>query len=91
MSDLTHQHTAPSDRSGADDPARRLSSLWRQGQEPRVEDFLAQMGVSDPAVIVTKPACLLPGSAYHIHSVISPLWGALPSSPTLEAGGLQDS
>jgi WD40 repeat protein/Tfp pilus assembly protein PilF len=53
MSDLTYQHMAPSDRSGADDPARQLSKLWRRGQQPRVEDFLAQAGVTDPAVIVT--------------------------------------
>ena len=31
-----------------DAPARRLWGLWRQGQQPRVEDFLAQAGVRDP-------------------------------------------
>jgi hypothetical protein len=33
------------------DPARRLWSLWRQGQEPRVADFLEQAGVRDPEEI----------------------------------------
>jgi WD40 repeat protein/tetratricopeptide (TPR) repeat protein len=35
-----------------DAPARRLLSLWRQGQEPRVEEFLAQAGVHDPGQIL---------------------------------------
>jgi WD40 repeat protein/tetratricopeptide (TPR) repeat protein len=44
---------APRETAGPNDPARRLSSLWREGQQPRVEDFLAQAGVSDPALVVT--------------------------------------
>jgi WD40 repeat protein/tetratricopeptide (TPR) repeat protein len=38
---------------GPDDPARRLARLWRRGQRPRVADFLAEVGVSDPALVVT--------------------------------------
>jgi WD40 repeat protein len=34
------------------DPSRRLWSLWRQGQQPRVQDFLEQAGVGDPEEIV---------------------------------------
>ena len=57
MSDATHQQTPtpwpggpePSDDA---DPARRLWSLWRQGQQPRVADFLDQAGVRDPEEIV---------------------------------------
>jgi WD40 repeat protein len=35
-----------------DAPAHRLWSLWRQGQQPSVGDFLAQAGVRDPGQIV---------------------------------------
>jgi WD40 repeat protein len=35
-----------------DDPARRLWSRWRRGQPTRVEDFLAQAGIQDPAQIL---------------------------------------
>jgi hypothetical protein len=37
---------------GPDDPARRLWGLWREGQEPRVEDFLAQAGPCEPEQIL---------------------------------------
>jgi len=40
--------TRPESWGGPDDPARRLWNLWRQGQQPRVEDFLAQAGARDP-------------------------------------------
>jgi len=40
------------DWGGPDDPARRLWGLWRQGQEPRLEDFLAQAELRDPDHIV---------------------------------------
>ena len=47
---------SPQPRSGSsagrDSPAQRLWSLWRQGQQPRVEDFLAQAGVRDPGQIL---------------------------------------
>jgi hypothetical protein len=57
MSETTQQQTPaprPDDPDGRDDldPARRLSSLWRQGQQPRVADFLDQAGVRDPEEIV---------------------------------------
>jgi hypothetical protein len=57
MSKTTHQQTpTPRPRGPAPpddaDPARRLWSLWRQGQEPRVADFLDQAGVRDPEEIV---------------------------------------
>ncbi len=57
MSETTHQQT-PTPRphwfDGPDDPdpARRLWSLWQQGQQPRVADFLVQAGVRDPEEIV---------------------------------------
>jgi hypothetical protein len=35
-----------------DDPARRLWGLWRQGQKPRVEDFLGQAGIDEPGQIL---------------------------------------
>jgi serine/threonine-protein kinase len=38
-------------RGERDDPARQLWSLWRQGQQPCVEDFLAQVDLHDPARI----------------------------------------
>src|SRR5262245_50043274 len=53
MTDPTQIQSPPSGEVGPDDPARRLSRLWRQGLQPRVEDFLAQAGVSDPALVVT--------------------------------------
>ncbi len=53
MSDPTRMQSAAGGTPGSDDPARRLARLWRQGQQPRVEDFLAQAAVSDPAVVVT--------------------------------------
>ncbi len=34
-----------------DDPAQRLWSLWQQGYQPRVEDFLEAAGVRDPGEI----------------------------------------
>ena len=37
----------------AQDPARQFWSLWRQGQQPTVEDFLARTGIRDPEQIVT--------------------------------------
>ena len=37
---------------GRDDPARRLWGLWRQGQQPRVEEFLAQTGVADAGEVL---------------------------------------
>jgi hypothetical protein len=57
MSETTHQQTPTPRRGGPEppddaDPARRLWSLWRQGQEPRVADFLDQAGVRDPEEIV---------------------------------------
>ena len=57
MSDMTQQRTPtprPRGLNGPDDsdPVRRLCSLWRQGQQPRVEDFLEQAGVRDPEQIV---------------------------------------
>ena len=42
----------PGRSGGLDAPARRLWSLWRQGQQPRVADFLDQAGVRDPEEIV---------------------------------------
>ena len=42
----------PGSSPGRDAPAHRLWSLWRQGQQPRVEDFLAQAGVRDPGQIL---------------------------------------
>ena len=44
--------TRPGGSAERDGPARRLWSLWRQGQQPRVEDFLAQAGVHDPGQIL---------------------------------------
>jgi WD40 repeat protein len=52
MSELT-QKQRHNDTIGPNEPARRLSRLWRQGQRPRVEEFLAQAGVTDPATIVS--------------------------------------
>ena len=42
----------PRDWAGRDDPARRLWGLWRLGQQPNVEDFLAHAGIRDPDRIV---------------------------------------
>jgi hypothetical protein len=57
MSDATQPQTPtprPPDPDGPDDPdpARRQWSLWRQGQQPHVADFLEQAGVGDPEQIV---------------------------------------
>jgi hypothetical protein len=57
MSDTAHQETPTPrprdlDGPGDPDPARRLWSLWRQGQQPRVAEFLDQAGVRDPEEIV---------------------------------------
>jgi eukaryotic-like serine/threonine-protein kinase len=55
MTELTRiesRQSFPRDWAGRDDHARRLWSLWRQGQQPSVEDFLAETGVRDPDVIV---------------------------------------
>ena len=54
----TTRHRTPTPRprgpepSDDGDPARRLWNLWRQGQQPPVEDFLQQSGVRDPEEIV---------------------------------------
>jgi serine/threonine-protein kinase len=53
MSDPTGTQSPQRGTIGPDDPARKLSSLWRRGQRPRVADFLAEAGVRDPARIVT--------------------------------------
>ncbi|MGD0039111.1 MAG: protein kinase [Isosphaeraceae bacterium] len=58
MAESTQWQTlAPKPRSweGPDgaDPAREFWRLWRQGQQPRVEDFLARAGISDPEQIVS--------------------------------------
>jgi hypothetical protein len=57
MSETTEQQTPTARRGGSEapddpDPARRLWSLWRQGQQPRVADFLDQAGVRVPEEIV---------------------------------------
>ncbi len=57
MSDATQQQSSTPRPRGPEppddgDPARRLWSLWRQGQQPRVADFLDQAGVRDPEEIV---------------------------------------
>src|SRR5215472_13054429 len=55
MPEPTQIQSSPS-REGSsrerDDPARRLWRLWRQGEQPSVEEFVAQAGVSDPAQIL---------------------------------------
>jgi WD40 repeat protein/Tfp pilus assembly protein PilF len=53
MSEPTQMQSPPFGTAGPSDPARRLASLWRRGQHPKVEDFLAQAGISDPALVVT--------------------------------------
>ena len=57
LSKTTHQQTPTPQPRGPEpqddaDPARRLWSLWRQGQQPRVADFLDQACVRDPEEIV---------------------------------------
>jgi len=52
MSEPTHLQSPPIVTPGPTDPARRLSSLWHQGQRPKVEEFLAQAEVCDPALVV---------------------------------------
>ncbi len=54
MADVTHQQTPtprPRDRDGSD-PSRDLWDLWRRGEQPRVEDFLAQAGVRNLEQVV---------------------------------------
>jgi WD40 repeat protein len=53
MSELSQMKAPLSRRDRPNDPARRLYNLWRQGERPRVEEFLAQAGVTDPALVVT--------------------------------------
>jgi hypothetical protein len=51
MTEPTQWHSPPPrtpDWGGPDDPARRLWSLWRQGLQPRLDDFLAQATLRDP-------------------------------------------
>ena len=57
MSDATQQQTPTPRPRGRDGRTTRIppggcGSLWRQGQQPRVEDFLEQAGVRDPEQIV---------------------------------------
>jgi tetratricopeptide (TPR) repeat protein len=55
MTELTRiqsRRTLPGYRAGRDDHARRLWSLWRQGQHPSVEDFLAEADIRDSDRIV---------------------------------------
>jgi serine/threonine-protein kinase len=54
MPEPTRQEpSSPQARPGgdADDPARRLWGLWRRGEQPRVDDFLAQHDLRDPGRI----------------------------------------
>ena len=44
--------THPGVAGERDAPARRLWSLWRQGQQSRVQDFLAQAGVRNSGQIL---------------------------------------
>ncbi len=44
--------TQPGDWAGPNDPARCLWGLWRRGQQPSVEDFLARVNIRDPDRIV---------------------------------------
>src|SRR5262249_9860149 len=50
MPEPIHSGSPPSapDRRERDDLPRRLASLWRQGQQPDIADFLAAAGTSDP-------------------------------------------
>ncbi len=57
MSEATEQQTPTPrprwfDVSDHADPGRQLWRLWREGRQPRVEDFLEQAGVGDPEEIV---------------------------------------
>ena len=55
MTELTRirsPQTHPGDWAGPNDPARCLWGLWRQGQQPSVEDFLAEADIRDPDRIV---------------------------------------
>jgi hypothetical protein len=57
MADTTRHLTPTPQPRGRDGPedndlARQLWGLWRQGQQPRVEDFLEQAGVRDPEDVV---------------------------------------
>jgi WD40 repeat protein/Flp pilus assembly protein TadD len=53
MSEPTQMQSPPLGAARPLDPARRLASLWRQGQTPQVALFLAEAQVHDPAAIVT--------------------------------------
>jgi WD40 repeat protein len=53
MSNPTQIDSAPKGYARPDDPARRLSSLWRQGRQPAVAEFLAATGLTDPAMVAT--------------------------------------
>ncbi len=44
--------TRPGSSEGRDGPARRLWDLWRQGQQPRLEDFLAHDRALDQGQIL---------------------------------------
>ena len=44
--------TQTGDCAGPNDPARCLWDLWRQGQQPSVDDFLARANICDPDGIV---------------------------------------
>ena len=52
MTELTRignrRRRIPGTGRGRNDPARRLWGLWRQGQQPSVEDFLAEADISRP-------------------------------------------
>jgi hypothetical protein len=52
LSRIRSPQTHPGDWAGRDDHARRLWGLWRQGQQPSVEDFLARADIRDPDRIV---------------------------------------
>ena len=55
MTELTRirsPQTHPGDWAGRNDHARCLWGLWRQGQQPSVEDFLAEADIRDPDRIV---------------------------------------
>ncbi len=44
--------TLPGNWAGPNDPAQCLWGLWRRGQQPSVEDFLARADIRDPDRIV---------------------------------------
>jgi eukaryotic-like serine/threonine-protein kinase len=55
MTEPTCMHlpqTQSGDWAGPKDPAQRIWGLWRQGQQPSVEDFLAEADIRDPDGIV---------------------------------------